>query len=62
VQRCLSIATSVANGCGPVVSSRTGNRLGSLPREQQAVTLHHRADADPCTIECLYFGFASAMF
>jgi hypothetical protein len=35
VQRCLSIAIVVANGCGPVVSLSIGRRLGSLPREQQ---------------------------
>jgi hypothetical protein len=33
VQRCLSIVTAVASGCGPVVSPRTGNRLGSPPHE-----------------------------
>jgi hypothetical protein len=35
VQTCLSIVTAVANGSGPVVSPRTGRRLGSLPRDQQ---------------------------
>jgi hypothetical protein len=33
VQRCLSIVIAVANGYGPVVSPRTGRRLGSPPRE-----------------------------
>jgi hypothetical protein len=37
--------TAVANGCGPVVSPRSGRRLGSPPREQQPRTLHLRADA-----------------
>jgi hypothetical protein len=32
VQRYLSIVTVVASGCGPVVSPRTGKRLGSPPR------------------------------
>jgi hypothetical protein len=34
VQRCLSIVTAVASGCGSVVSPRIGRRLGSPPREQ----------------------------
>jgi hypothetical protein len=34
VQRSPSIVTAVANGCGPVVSPKTGRRLGSPPREQ----------------------------
>jgi hypothetical protein len=29
MQRCLSIATAVANGCDPVTSTRNGKRLGS---------------------------------
>jgi hypothetical protein len=62
VYRYLSIATTVANLCGPVVSPRTGRRLGSPPREQSPRTLHHRADAGPCIVECLYFDFAPAMF
>jgi hypothetical protein len=48
VQRCPSIMTVVASGCGPVVSPMTGRRLGSLPREQQSRTSHHKADAGPC--------------
>jgi hypothetical protein len=51
VQRCLSIMTVVTSGCGPVVSPRTGKRLGSSPREHQPRTLHHRADAEPCIVE-----------
>jgi hypothetical protein len=51
VQICLSIVTAVASGCGPVVSPRTGKRLGSLPHEQSLRTSHHRADAGPCIIE-----------
>jgi hypothetical protein len=47
VQRCPSIVTTVTNGCGPVVSLRTGRRLGSPPREQQPRTAHYRADAGP---------------
>jgi hypothetical protein len=34
VQICLSIATVVASGCGPVARMRTGKRLGSSPHEQ----------------------------
>jgi hypothetical protein len=34
VQRYLSIVTVVASGCGPMVSLRTGKRLGSAPHEQ----------------------------
>jgi hypothetical protein len=45
VQRCPSTMATVANGCGPVVSPRTGRRLGSPPHEQQPTTLHHRAEA-----------------
>jgi hypothetical protein len=52
VQRCQSIVTAAASGCGPVVSPMTGRRLGSLPREQQPRTSNHRADAGPCIIEC----------
>jgi hypothetical protein len=37
--------TAVASGCGPVVSPRSGKRLGSPPREQQPRTSHLRADA-----------------
>jgi hypothetical protein len=51
VQRCLSIVTTVANGCDTVVSLRTKRRLGSPPREQQSRTSHHRADAGSCIIE-----------
>jgi hypothetical protein len=51
VQRCLSIVTTVANVCDPVVSPRTERRLGSPPREQQPMTSHHRADASPCIVE-----------
>jgi hypothetical protein len=62
VQRCLSIVTIVANGCGLVVSLRTGKGLGSPLHEQPLRTLHHRADAGPCIVECQYFGFVSTMF
>jgi hypothetical protein len=51
VQRCLSIATAVVNGCGPMVSTRTGKRLGIALREQPLRTSHPRADAGPCIIE-----------
>jgi hypothetical protein len=51
VQRYSSIVTVVASGCGPVVSPRTGKRLGSPVREQQLRTLHHRADVGPCITE-----------
>jgi hypothetical protein len=51
VQRCLSIVTAVVSGCGPVMSPRTGKRLGSLPHEQQPRTSHQRADAGPCIAE-----------
>jgi hypothetical protein len=51
VQRCPSIMTAVASGCGLVVSPRTRRRLGSSPHEQQLRTLHHRADAGPCIVE-----------
>jgi hypothetical protein len=44
--------TTVASGCGPVASPRTGKRLASPPCEQQPRTSHHRADADPCITEC----------
>jgi hypothetical protein len=37
--------TTVASGCGPVVSPRIGRRLGSPLREQQPRTSYHRADA-----------------
>jgi hypothetical protein len=51
VQTCLSIATTVASGCGPVASLRTRKRLESPPREQPPRTLHHRADVGPYIIE-----------
>jgi hypothetical protein len=51
VQRCHSIVTVVAFGCGLVVSPGTGKRLKSPPHEQQPRTSHHRADAGPCIIE-----------
>jgi hypothetical protein len=44
--------TGVASGCGPVVSPMFGKRLRSLPRKQQSRTLHPRADAGPCIVEC----------
>jgi hypothetical protein len=40
VQRCPSIVTAVAVGCGPMTSPR----IGSPPREQQSRTSHFRAD------------------
>jgi hypothetical protein len=51
VQRCQGFVTAVVSGCGPVASSRSGKRLGSLPHEQQPRTSHLRADAGPCIIE-----------
>jgi hypothetical protein len=48
---CLSIATAMASGCGPVASLRAGKRLGSPPHEQSMRTSHHRADVGPCIIE-----------
>jgi hypothetical protein len=51
VQRCLSIMTVVASGCGRVVSPKTEKRLGSPPHEQQPKTSHHRVDADPYIAE-----------
>jgi hypothetical protein len=51
MQRCLSIVTAVASGCGPVVSPRTVRRHGSLPYEQQSRTSYCRADAGPCIVE-----------
>jgi hypothetical protein len=62
VQRCQSIVTTVAVGCGPMASSRFWRRHGSSPREQQLRTSHLRADAGPCITEWWYFGFASATF
>jgi hypothetical protein len=52
MQRCLSIATVVANGCGSVANLRTGKRFGSLPHEHPSKTSHHKADVDPCIVEC----------
>jgi hypothetical protein len=43
--------TAVASGCGPVVSLRSGKRLGSPPREQQPRTSHPRADVGPYIAE-----------
>jgi hypothetical protein len=51
VQRCQGFVTAVANGCGPMVSSMIGRRLGSPPRERQSRTSHLRADAGPCIAE-----------
>jgi hypothetical protein len=51
VQRCQGSVTAVASGCGPVVSPRSGKRLGSPPCEQQPRTSHLRADAGPCIAE-----------
>jgi hypothetical protein len=51
VQKCQSIVTVVASGCGSVVSPRIGRRLGSPPREQHPRTSRHRADVGPCIIE-----------
>jgi hypothetical protein len=48
----MSIATVVANGCGPVASLRTGKRFWSPPHEQQPRTLHHRANVGPCIVKC----------
>jgi hypothetical protein len=62
VERCLSIVTTMTNGCYPVVSPKTERRLKSLPSEQQPRTSRHRADAGPWIVEGKYFGFASAMF
>jgi hypothetical protein len=57
VQRCQSIVTVVAIGCGPMVSPWFGRRLGSPPGEQQSRTSHLMVDAGPCIVEWLYFGF-----
>jgi hypothetical protein len=51
VQKCQGFVTTVASGCGPVVSPMFGKRLGSPPREQQPRTSHLRADAGPCIAE-----------
>jgi hypothetical protein len=51
VQRCQSIATVVAIGCGLMAIPRFGRRLESPPREQQSRTSHLRADAGPCIAE-----------
>jgi hypothetical protein len=48
--------TAVASGCGPVVSLRSGKRLGSPPRQQQPRASHPRVDAGPCIIDCLGVG------
>jgi hypothetical protein len=62
VQRCQGIVTTMAIGCGPMMSPRIERRLGNLPREQQPKTSHLRANAGPCIIKCQYFGFATARF
>jgi hypothetical protein len=51
VQRCQDFVTPVAVGCGPITSSRIGRRLVSMPREQQPMTSHLRANADPYIAE-----------
>jgi hypothetical protein len=51
VQRCQSIVTAVAIGCGPMTSSRIGRRYESPLREQQPRTSYLRADAGPCIAE-----------
>jgi hypothetical protein len=51
VQRCQDFVTSVALGCGPIVSPRIGRRLESPPHEQQPTTSHLRVDAGPCIAE-----------
>jgi hypothetical protein len=51
MQRCLSIVTPAASECDPTVSSRTGKRHGSPPREQQLRTSYPRADTGPCIVE-----------
>jgi hypothetical protein len=43
--------TAVASGCSKVVSPMIEKRLGSPPREQQPMTSHLRAGADPCIAE-----------
>jgi hypothetical protein len=48
VQRCQSIMTDVAVGCGAMVSLRFERRLGSPSREQQPRTSYLMADAGPC--------------
>jgi hypothetical protein len=50
-QRCQGFVTTVASGCGPMVSLMIGKRLGSPPREQQPMMSHLRADAGPYIIE-----------
>jgi hypothetical protein len=57
VQRCLSIATVVASGYGPVASLRIEKRLGSPPRVQPLRTSHHKADADPYIRRVVVFWF-----
>jgi hypothetical protein len=51
VQRCQGFVTVVAVGCGPMVSLRSGRRLGSSPHEQQPRTSHLRAYVGPCIAE-----------
>jgi hypothetical protein len=51
VQRCQGIVTAVAAECGPIMNPKFGRRHGSPLREQQARTLHLRADAGPCITE-----------
>jgi hypothetical protein len=51
MQAFLNIATAMVNRCDPVVSPRTGKRLGIPSREQQPETSHHRADVPPCIVE-----------
>jgi hypothetical protein len=43
MERCQGFMTTVAVGCGPMVSPRFGRRLGSPPHEQQLRTSHMRA-------------------
>jgi hypothetical protein len=51
VQSCQGFVTAVASECDPVVSPKSGKRLGSPPCEQQPRTSHLIADAGPCIVE-----------
>jgi hypothetical protein len=52
VQSCQGFVSAVVSRCGPVANPRSGRRRGSPHREQQPMTSHLMADADPCIAEC----------
>jgi hypothetical protein len=52
MSRCQSFVTTVASGCGPVMSLMFEKRLGSPPREQQLRSSHLRADVDTHIADC----------